>query len=81
MIRPHSCFIVLPGIPGTWEQHQGRFGEVIIPHDDFSGVRCIAVGMLPPDAVMGIGFDGIGTKIEIAERLGLWNTLMLDRYA
>ena len=41
----------------TWEQRQGRFGEVIIPHDDFSGVRCIAVGMLPPDAVMGIGFD------------------------
>ena len=30
----------------TWEQRQGRFGEVIIPHDDFSGVRCIAVGML-----------------------------------
>jgi len=27
--------------------------------------------MLPPDAVMGIGFDGIGTNIEIAERLGI----------
>jgi phosphoribosylformylglycinamidine cyclo-ligase len=65
----------------TWEQRQGRFGEVIIPHDDFSGVRCIAVGMLPPDAVMGIGFDGIGTKIEIAERLGVWNTLAFDLFA
>ena len=65
----------------TWEQRQGRFGEVIIPHDDFSGVRCIAVGMLPPDAVMGIGFDGIGTKIEIAERLGVWKYLAFDLFA
>lgn len=65
----------------TWEQRQGRFGEVIIPHDDFSGVRCIAVGALPSDTVMGIGFDGIGTKIEVAERLGRWNTLAFDLFA
>ena len=65
----------------TWEQRQGQFGEVIIPHDDFSGVRCIAVGALPSDTVMGIGFDGIGTKIEIAERLGRWNTLAFDLFA
>jgi len=65
----------------TWEQRQGRFGEVIIPHDDFSGVRCIAVGALPPDTVLGIGFDGIGTKIEIAERLGRWHTLAFDLFA
>src|SRR5262249_11894302 len=56
-------------------------GEVIIPHDDFSGVRCIAVGALPPDTVMGIGFDGIGTKVEIAERLGQWHTLAFDLFA
>jgi phosphoribosylformylglycinamidine cyclo-ligase len=30
---------------------------------------------------MGIGFDGIGTKIEIAERLGIWNTLAFDLFA
>lgn len=65
----------------TWEQRQGRFGEVIIPHDDFSGVRCMAVGALPADTVMGIGFDGIGTKIEIAERLGQWHTLAFDLFA
>ncbi|MBM3226292.1 MAG: hypothetical protein FJZ47_21215 [Candidatus Tectomicrobia bacterium] len=65
----------------TWEQRQGRLGDVIIPHDDFSGVRCIALGGLPPDTVMGIGFDGIGTKIELAERLGIWNTLAFDLFA
>lgn len=65
----------------TWEQRQGQFGEVIIPQDDFSGVRCIAVGALPPDTVMGFGFDGIGTKVEVAERLGKWNTLAFDLFA
>ena len=65
----------------TWDQRQDRFGEVIIPHDDFSGVRYIAVGALPPDMVMGIGFDGIGTKIEIAERMGCWNSLAFDLFA
>jgi phosphoribosylformylglycinamidine cyclo-ligase len=65
----------------TWEQRQDRIGEVIIPYDDFSGVRYVAVGALPADTVMGIGFDGIGTKVEIAERLGLWNTLAFDLFA
>jgi phosphoribosylformylglycinamidine cyclo-ligase len=65
----------------TWEQRRDRFGEIIIPHDDFSGVRYMAVGALPPDIVMGIGFDGIGTKIEIAERMGTWHTLAFDLFA
>jgi phosphoribosylformylglycinamidine cyclo-ligase len=65
----------------TWEQRRHGFGEVIIPHDDFSGIRCIAVGALPADTVMGIGFDGIGTKIEIAERMQTWNTLAFDLFA
>jgi phosphoribosylformylglycinamidine cyclo-ligase len=44
-------------------------------------VRYVAVGALPADVVMGIGFDGIGTKIEIAERLGSWQTLAFDLFA
>ena len=35
----------------TWAQRQDRLGEVIIPHDDFSGVRYVAVGALPADVV------------------------------
>ena len=65
----------------TWQQRRGRFGAVIIPHDDFSGMRAIEVGSLPPGIVMGIGFDGIGSKIEIAERLGVWDTLAHDLFA
>ena len=52
----------------TWEQRCDRFGEVIIPHDDFSGLRYIEVGALPPGVVMGIDFDGVGTKTEY----GIW---------
>jgi phosphoribosylformylglycinamidine cyclo-ligase len=65
----------------TWEQRQDRLGEVIIPYDDFSGVRYIAVGALPAAVVMGIGFDGVGTKIEIAERMESWQTLAFDLFA
>ena len=65
----------------TWEQRQDRIGDVMIPHDDFSGVRYISVGALPADTVMGIGFDGVGTKMEIAERMGNWNTVAFDLFA
>jgi len=65
----------------TWEQRQDRIGEVMIPHDDFSGVRYISIGSLPADTVMGIGFDGVGTKMEIAERMGNWQTVAFDLFA
>ncbi len=65
----------------TWTQRQDRLGAVIIPHDDFSGIRAIDVGSLPPGTVMGVGFDGIGSKIEIAERMGVWDTLAQDLFA
>ena len=65
----------------TWTQRQDRLGAVIIPHDDFSGIRAIEVGNLPPGSVMGVGFDGIGSKIEIAERMGVWDTLAHDLFA
>ena len=53
----------------TWGNREGRIGEVAAPHDDFSGLRYITG--LPPDAIVGMNFDGVGTKIEVAERL--WN--------
>ena len=65
----------------TWTQRRDRLGAVIIPHDDFSGIRAVDVGGLPPGTVMGVGFDGIGSKIEIAERMGVWNTLAHDLFA
>lgn len=65
----------------TWEQRCNRLGDIIIPYNDFSGVRAIAVGELPADTVMGLGFDGVGTKIEVAERMGIWHTVAFDLFA
>ncbi|MBI4148202.1 hypothetical protein HY490_02835 [Candidatus Woesearchaeota archaeon] len=65
----------------TWDNRKARLGEIIVPFDDFSGLRVINVGKLPPDTVMCMGFDGVGTKIEIAERLGKHDTVAHDLFA
>lgn len=65
----------------TWENRRGKLGEVIIPLDDFSGVRAIDVSNLPEGTLMNIGFDGVGTKIEFAERTGDHRTIGHDLFA
>jgi len=65
----------------TWENRAGMLGEVISPKDDFSGVRAIEVGSLPAGTVMNMGFDGVGTKVEIAQRVGRHDTVAFDLFA
>lgn len=65
----------------TWENRKGQLGEVIVPFDDFSGVRAIDISNLPKGTLMNIGFDGVGTKIEIAERMGNHRTIAYDLFA
>lgn len=65
----------------TWDNRQGRLGEVVVPFDDFSGLRAIDVSALPAGTLMNIGFDGIGTKVEIAERMNYHRSLAHDLFA
>ncbi|MEA3229706.1 MAG: AIR synthase-related protein [archaeon] len=65
----------------TWENRKGRLGEIIVPFDDFSGIRYIDIGNLPKDSVLSLGFDGIGTKVEIAERMNNHSTIAYDLFA
>ncbi|HPD61072.1 MAG TPA: AIR synthase-related protein [Thermodesulfobacteriota bacterium] len=65
----------------TWKNRANRFGEVITPFDDFTGLRVIAAGKFPAGTVLGMGFDGVGTKIEIGERTALHHTLAFDLFA
>jgi phosphoribosylformylglycinamidine cyclo-ligase len=65
----------------TWSNRSGRLGEVISPFDDFSGLRAIDVSALPPNTLMGMGFDSIGTKTELAERINKHNTIAFDLFA
>ena len=65
----------------TWENRTGKLGEVVEPYEDFSGLRAIKVGGLPKDAYMSLGFDGVGTKTEIAERTARHDTIAHDLFA
>ena len=65
----------------TWNNRDGKLGELIVPFDDFSGVRAIDVSNLPSGTLMNIGFDGVGTKMELAERMGDHSTIAFDLFA
>ncbi|MCX8011623.1 MAG: AIR synthase-related protein [Desulfobacterota bacterium] len=65
----------------TWKNRLHQLGEVITPFDDFTGLRVIELGKLPPGTVLGLGFDGVGTKIEITERLSCYSTIAYDLLA
>ena len=65
----------------TWKNRKGKLGELIVPFDDFSGVRAIDVSNLPQGTLMNIGFDGVGTKMELAERINDHSTIAYDLFA
>ncbi len=65
----------------TWDNRKGKLGELIVPFDDFSGVRAIDVSQLPRGTLMNIGFDGVGTKMELAERVNNHRTIAYDLFA
>lgn len=65
----------------TWKNRKGKLGEVIVPFDDFSGIRAIDISNLQEGTLMNISFDGVGTKIEIAERTNNHKTIAYDLIA
>ncbi len=65
----------------TFENRDGNIGEIIVPTDDFSGLRVMDVSKLPKGSVMCMGFDGVGTKVEIAQRMNNHRTIAFDLLA
>ena len=65
----------------TWKNRKGRLGEVVEIFEDFSGSRAINVGGLPLDTFMNINFDGVGTKMELGERIAKHDTVAFDLFA
>ena len=51
--------------------HQNRPGLLVEFHESFSGLRAIPASVLkdPQNMYMNLGFDGVGTKVEVSERL------------
>ncbi len=65
----------------TWKNRKGKLGEVVEIFEDFSGLRAINVGGLPADTYMNINFDGVGTKMELGERINKHDTVAFDLFA
>ena len=65
----------------TWSNRSGEVGEVLVPFDDFSGLRAVNAGGLPEGTMLNLGFDGVGTKAELAELAGRYDTLAFDLLA
>ncbi len=65
----------------TWENRKDKLGEIEEMFDDFSGLRCWEAGGLPKGTKTNVGFDGVGTKIELAERLHKHDTVAYDLFA
>src|SRR5690606_13263125 len=62
----------------SWEN---RPGAVVEMHPSFSGWRALRPDLKPSDCYEGMGSDGIGTKVEIAERLADHSTIAHDLFA
>ena len=64
----------------TFANRTGRTGEVLSMFDDFSGLRA-AKADFPPGTYMCMGFDTVGTKVEIAQRMNFHKTIAFDLLA
>lgn len=65
----------------TFDNRKDNIGEIIVPFDDFSGVRVINISKLKRGSFMCMGFDGVGTKVEIAQRMNDHSTIAFDLFA
>ena len=65
----------------TWKNRQGKFGSIRSVGAHFRSVRFFELGRTGRDICLGINFDGIGSKVEFAERLGSYEGLATDLMA
>lgn len=65
----------------TWPNRQGKLGEIRTTEQHFRTARYFHGAAEADDVVFGMNTDGIGTKIELAERLQTYTTLGSDLLA
>jgi phosphoribosylformylglycinamidine cyclo-ligase len=80
-IEAKAARIMYEASKKTWVNRKGTLGEVILPFDDFAGLRFVRADNLPKGTVMYGGSDGVATKAELAERAGKFDTLAYDLIA
>jgi len=65
----------------TWANREGKLGELVVACDDFSGTRAVDISGLPDGTLTNMGFDGVGTKVMVAQRVGNHRTVAYDLFA
>ncbi len=80
-IEAQAAKILYEASKKTWGNRKGLIGEVVVPFDDFAGLRFVRVDQLPAGTVMYGGSDGVATKAELAERAEKYDTLAFDLMA
>ncbi len=80
-IEAKAARILYEASKKTWSNRNGKLGEVIVPFDDFAGLRFVRVDKLPAGTVMYGNSDGVATKAELAERANRYDTLAFDLMA
>lgn len=65
----------------TWNNRKGKFGEVKSAQNSFSALRFLDLGETPENIKLSLSSDGIGTKVEIAERMQDHSTMGFDLVA
>jgi len=63
--------------------HENRPGFLVEFHESFSGLRAIPGSMLKDvgNLYLNLGFDGVGTKVEVSERLDDHSVVAHDLFA
>lgn len=80
-IEAEASRIMYEASKKTFENRSGKIGEIVTPFDDFAGLKMVDISKLPEGSFMSLGFDGAGTKVEIAERVGKYDTIAFDLFA
>lgn len=65
------------------QTHDNRPGLLVEFHESFSGLRAIPASALtdPANMYFNMAFDGVGTKVEVAERLDDHSSVAFDLFA
>lgn len=80
-IEAEASRIMYEASKRTFKNRKGLIGNVMTPFDDFSGLRMVDVSKLPEGSFMSVGFDTAGTKVELAQRMGVHKTIAFDLLA
>lgn len=80
-IEAEASRIMYEASKESFKNRTGRIGEIITPLDDFAGIKMVSAGSLPEGSFFSVGFDTAGTKVEIAQRVGVHNTIAFDLFA